>query len=145
LAHPSFKEDEMAETGSRTIIGKVGRVAVPVSDQDRAIAFYTEKLGFTLDADIAVGDRYRWVEVTPPGGGTALAIVPPPQSAPDRIGIDTNVILTTDDIDEAHAELQARGVDTDDVSRMGDPVPPMLFFRDQDGNTLLIVETADEQ
>jgi catechol 2,3-dioxygenase-like lactoylglutathione lyase family enzyme len=135
----------MAETGSKTFIGKVGRVAVPVSDQDRAIEFYTEKLGFTLDADIAVDNNYRWVEVSPPGGGTSLAIVPPPQSASDRIGIDTNVILTTDDIDEAHAELTARGVDVDDVARMGDPVPPMLFFRDQDGNTLLIVENQDEQ
>ena len=135
----------MAKTGSRTIIGKVGRVAVPVTDQDRAIEFYTEKLGFTLDADVPVGDSYRWVEVSPPGGGTALAIVPPPQSAPDRIGVDTGVILTTDDIDEAHDELKARGVDVDEVSRMGDPVPPMLFFRDQDGNTLLIVENQDEQ
>jgi catechol 2,3-dioxygenase-like lactoylglutathione lyase family enzyme len=135
----------MAKTGSKTIVDKVGRVAVPVSDQDRAIEFYTEKLGFTVDADIAVGDSYRWVEVSPPGGGTALAIVPPPDYAGDRIGIDTNVILTTDDIDEAHAELSARGVDVDDVSRMGDPVPPMLFFRDQDGNTLLIVENQTQQ
>jgi catechol 2,3-dioxygenase-like lactoylglutathione lyase family enzyme len=135
----------MAQTGSKTIIDRVGRVAVPVSDQDAAIAFYTEKLGFTLEADISVDRNYRWVEVSPPGGGTTLAIVPPPQSAPDRIGIDTNVILTTDDIDEAHAELQARGVDTDDVSRMGEPVPPMLFFRDQDGNTLLIVENQEQR
>jgi catechol 2,3-dioxygenase-like lactoylglutathione lyase family enzyme len=135
----------MAQTGSKTIIDRVGRVAVPVSDQDAAIAFYTEKLGFTLEADISVDRNYRWVEVSPPGGGTTLAIVPPPQSAPDRIGIDTNVILTTDDIDEAHAELQARGVDTDDVNRMGEPVPPMLFFRDQDGNTLLIVENQEQR
>ena len=133
----------MAQTGTKAIIGKVGRVAVPVSDQDAAIAFYTEKLGFTLDADISVDDNYRWVEVSPPGGDTALAIVPPPPNARDRIGIDTGVILTTDDIDEAHAELQTRGVDADEVSRMGDPVPPMLFFRDQDGNTLLIVENQE--
>jgi catechol 2,3-dioxygenase-like lactoylglutathione lyase family enzyme len=135
----------MAETGSKTVIDKVGRVAVPVSDQDRAIEFYTEKLGFSVDADIAVDDNYRWVEVSPPGGGTSLAIVPPPQYASDRIGVDTNVILTTDDIDEAQAELSARGVDVDHVSRMGDPVPPMLFFRDQDGNTLLIVENQEQQ
>jgi catechol 2,3-dioxygenase-like lactoylglutathione lyase family enzyme len=135
----------MAQTGSRTVIGKVGRVVVPVSDQDRAIEFYMEKLGFNLDADIPVDENYRWVEVSPPAGGTALAIVPPPPHARDRIGIDTGVILTTDDIDEAHAELRRRGVDTDDVSRMGDPVPPMLFFRDQDGNTLLIVENQEQQ
>jgi catechol 2,3-dioxygenase-like lactoylglutathione lyase family enzyme len=136
----------MAQTGRKTVIGKVGRVAVPVSDQDAAIAFYTEKLGFTLDADISVDENYRWVEVSPPAGGTALAIVPPPSYARDRIGVDTNVILTTDDIDEAQAELSARGVDVDDqVSRMGDPVPPMLFFRDQDNNTLLIVENQEQQ
>ena len=135
----------MSQTRSKTIIGKIGRVAVPVTDQDAAIAFYTEKLGFTLDADIPVDAHYRWVEVSPPGGGTALAIVPPPPTARDRIAIDTGVILTTEDIDEAHDELQARGVDTDEVSRMGDPVPPMLFFRDQDGNTLLIVENQEQQ
>lgn len=135
----------MAETGSKTVIDRVGRVAVPVSDQDRAIEFYTEKLGFTLAADIAVNEDYRWVEVSPPAGGTTLAIVPPPQATPDRIGIDTGVILTTDDIDGAHDELSARGVDVDDVARMGDPVPPMLFFRDQDGNTLLIVEPQEQQ
>src|SRR3954462_11335807 len=135
----------MAEAGSKTIIDKVGRVAVPVSDQDAAIAFYTEKLGFTLDADIAVDENYRWVEVSPPGGGTSLALVPPPDYARARIGIDTNVILTTDDIDGAQAELSARGVDVDDVSRMGDPVPPMLFFRDQDGNSLLIVENQEQR
>jgi catechol 2,3-dioxygenase-like lactoylglutathione lyase family enzyme len=136
----------MAETGSRTLIGKVGRVSVPVSDQSAAIAFYTEKLGFELTSDIPVDENYRWVEVTPPAGGTPLAIVPPPPHARDRIGIDTNVLLTTDDIDAAHAELRNRGVDVDEeVSRMGDPVPPMFWFRDQDGNTLLLVETPDEQ
>ena len=77
--------------------------------------------------------------MAPPDGGTTLAIVPPPEGEPT--GIDTNVILTTDDIDEAHAELRDRGVDVDDeVSRMGGPVPPMFWFRDPEGNKLLIVE-----
>jgi catechol 2,3-dioxygenase-like lactoylglutathione lyase family enzyme len=136
----------MSETGSRTVIGKVGRVSVPVSDQDAAIAFYTEKLGFELTSDIPVDQNYRWVEVTPPAGGPPLAIVPPPPNARERIGIDTNLLLTTDDIDAAHTELRDRGVDVDaEVSRMGDPVPPMFWFRDQDGNSLLLVETPDEQ
>jgi catechol 2,3-dioxygenase-like lactoylglutathione lyase family enzyme len=128
----------MAETGSKTVVGKVGRVAVPVTDQDGAIAFYTEKLGFSVAADIDAGG-YRWVEVAPPDGGTTLAIVPPPEGTPT--GTDTGVILTTDDIDEAHSELRDRGVDVDDeVSRMGGPVPPMFWFRDPEGNKLLIVE-----
>jgi catechol 2,3-dioxygenase-like lactoylglutathione lyase family enzyme len=134
----------MAQTGSKTVVGKVGRVAVPVTDQDRAIEFYTQKLGFNLDVDIPMSETYRWVEVSPPDGGAALAIVPPPDGKPT--GVDTNVMLTTGDVDEAHAELRDRGVDVDaEVSRMGDPVPPMFWFRDQDGNTLLLVETPDEQ
>jgi catechol 2,3-dioxygenase-like lactoylglutathione lyase family enzyme len=136
----------MAETGSKTVIGRVGRVAVPVSDQDKAIAFYTEKLGFEVTSDIPVDENYRWVEVTPPAGGTPLAIVPPPPGAHDRIGTDTSVMLTTDDIETAHSELRDRGVDVDEeISRMGDPVPPMFWFRDQDGNTLLLVEPAEDQ
>ena len=133
----------MAETGSKTVVGKVGRVAVPVNDQDGAIAFYTEKLGFSVAADIDAGG-YRWVEVAPPEGGTTLAVVPPPEDG-GSTGIDTRVILTTDDIDEAHRELSRRGVDVDDeVSRMGGPVPPMFWFRDPEGNKLLIVEERAE-
>ena len=134
----------MSESGTKTVIKKVGRVAVPVSDQDRAIQFYTEKLGFSLEADIQAGPAYRWVEVAPPAGDPPLAIVPPREG--DPVGIETNIILTTDDIDEAHQELGSRGVDVDDeVSRMGDPVPPMFWFRDQDGNKLLIVEDQGGQ
>jgi catechol 2,3-dioxygenase-like lactoylglutathione lyase family enzyme len=135
----------MSDTSSRTVIDRVGRVAVPVGDQDKAIEFYVEKLGFSVVRDDAYSDgSYRWVEVAPPGGGTTLAIVPPRPGGP--IGIDTNVILTTPDIDRAHAALRDKGVDVDgEVSRMGDPVPPLFWFRDQDGNTLLIVEEGPER
>jgi Glyoxalase/Bleomycin resistance protein/Dioxygenase superfamily len=55
--------------------------------------------------------------------------------------VETGITLTTDDIDAAHAEMRARSADVDeDVSRMGDPVPPMFWFRDPDGNTLMVVE-----
>jgi catechol 2,3-dioxygenase-like lactoylglutathione lyase family enzyme len=57
-------------------ITQVGRVMVPVADQDAAIAFYTDKLGFSLAADVPFGDGERWVEVAPPDGGAALALVP---------------------------------------------------------------------
>ena len=58
-------------------ITRVGRVIVPVMDQDEAIAFYTEKLGFSLAADTPYGEGDRWVEVAPPGGGAAIALVTP--------------------------------------------------------------------
>jgi catechol 2,3-dioxygenase-like lactoylglutathione lyase family enzyme len=116
-------------------------VIVPVSDQDAAIAFYVEKLGFEKRADVPFGNGDRWVEVAPPGASTSLALVPPREGEP--LAIDTHVALTSTDIDADHADLSARGVDVDEqVMRMGDPVPPMFFLRDQDGNKLFIVQTS---
>jgi len=61
----------------------------------------------------------------------------------DPVGIETNVGFTSVDVDADHAALRDRGVDADEaVMRMGDPVPPMFFFRDQDGNKFLIVERS---
>jgi catechol 2,3-dioxygenase-like lactoylglutathione lyase family enzyme len=128
----------MSETQSRTRITEIGVVMVPVSDQDRAIEFYTEKLGFELRGDTPFGEGERWVEVAPPGGTTRIALVLPRGDA--TVGGHTNVGLTTEDVDADHAHLAEHGVDVDDVMRMGDPVPPMFFFRDQDANTLLIVQ-----
>jgi catechol 2,3-dioxygenase-like lactoylglutathione lyase family enzyme len=134
----------MSETASRIGITGVGRVAAPVSDQDRAYAFYVDKLGFEVRADIPYGEgsEIRWLEVAPPGSPTPLAIVPPRPGGP--VGIETNVILTTRDIEATHAALRSAGVDVDDeIARMGGPVPPMVWFRDQDGNSLLLVEQAE--
>ena len=131
----------MAETETRTRITEVGTVMVPVSDQDRAIEFYVEKLGFEKRGDTPYGEGERWVEVAPPGAATTLALVPPRQGEPT--GIESRIGLTTEDVDADHAELRSRGVDVDEeVMRMGDPVPPMFFFRDQDGNRLLVVERS---
>jgi catechol 2,3-dioxygenase-like lactoylglutathione lyase family enzyme len=126
---------------TKTRISKVGVVVVPVSDQDRAIEFYVDTLGFEKRADVPFGDGYRWVEVAPEGATTTIAIVPPPPGKP-RGNVETGIGLHTDDIDADHADLKARGVDVDEeVSRMGDPVPPLFWFRDPDGNTLMVVET----
>jgi len=129
----------VSETQSRTRITEVGRVIVPVSDQDRAVEFYTDKLGFEKRMDVPYGDGNRWVEVGPPGAPTSIALVPPREGEP--AGVETGISLTTEDADAVHADLRARGVDTDpEVMRMGDPVPPMFLFRDQDGNTLMLIE-----
>ena len=127
-------------TATKTRISKVGTVVVPVSDQDRAIAFYTETLGFEKRADVPFGNGYRWVEVAPADAVTTIAIVPPPEGQPSG-NAQTGIALHTDDIDALQAELKGRGVDIDDeVSRMGDPVPPLAWFRDPDGNVLMLVE-----
>jgi predicted enzyme related to lactoylglutathione lyase len=126
---------------TKSRLNEVSLVAVPVADQDRSIEFYVETLGFEKRTDIPFGDKYRWVEVYPPNGTTGLAIAPPPD--PSTIGTNTGIILTTDDIDSTHAELSSRGVDVDEnVSHMGDPVPPMFWFRDPDGNMLLVIQPA---
>ena len=128
----------MSETQSRSRITEVGTVMVPVSDQDRAIEFYVEKLGFEKRGDTPYGDGDRWVEVAPPGAATTIALVPPREDQP--VGVPANVGLTSEDVDADNAHLREQGVDVDDVMRMGDPVPPMFFLRDQDGNTLLVVQ-----
>ncbi len=127
---------------TKTRISKINTVVVPVSDQDRAIEFYVDTLGFEKRVDVPMGDAYRWVEVAPGDSVTTIAIVPPPEGKPTG-NMETGIGLHSDDIDADHADLKARGVDVDDeVTRMGGPVPPLFWFRDPDGNTLMVVETA---
>lgn len=119
-------------------ITRVGRVMVPVTDQDAAIGFYTDRLGFDVVADVPFGDGERWVEVAPPDGGAALALVP----ASDRYpaGRMTGVALGSRDPRADHAELAGRGVDVDAELMGGDGGVPLLFFlRDADGNQLMVV------
>jgi catechol 2,3-dioxygenase-like lactoylglutathione lyase family enzyme len=123
---------------SETRIKEVGTVIVPVSDQDRAIEFYTDMLGFELRGDSPYGDGDRWVEVAPAGAATTIALVPPREG--QSVGVPTNMGLSTEDVDADHASLKERGADVDDVMRMGEPVPPMFFLRDQDGNQIFVVE-----
>jgi predicted enzyme related to lactoylglutathione lyase len=99
-----------------------------------------EKLGFTKRVDVPFGGGYRWVEVGLDGAETTIALAPPPEGVPsgDR---QTGISLHTDDIDAYHAQLRAAGVDVDaEVMRMGDPVPPMFWFRDPEGNVLLVTQ-----
>jgi predicted enzyme related to lactoylglutathione lyase len=126
-------------TASR--IGQINLVMIPSTDQDRSIEFYVEQLGFEKRTDVPFGGGYRWVEVYPPSGTTGIALAPPREG--DPTGVQTGISLTTDDIDATHAQLQSGGVDVDaEVARMGDPVPPMFWFRDPDANTLLVVESS---
>jgi catechol 2,3-dioxygenase-like lactoylglutathione lyase family enzyme len=124
-------------------ITHVGRVMVPVADQDAAIAFYTETLDFTLAMDMPFGDGQRWVEVAPPDGGAAIALVPASDQYP--AGRMTGVALGSADVRADHADLRSRGVDVDDEIVGGEGgVPPMFFFRDHDGNHFLLVANPPE-
>src|SRR5947209_1415363 len=126
----------MTQTETSTRISELGTVMVPVSDQDRAVEFFTQKLGFEKRTDVPYGEGDRWVEVAPAGAATTIALVPPREG--ESAGIETRIGFTTADVNADHASLRERGVDVDgEVMRMGGPVPPMFFFRDPDGNRFL--------
>jgi catechol 2,3-dioxygenase-like lactoylglutathione lyase family enzyme len=126
-----------------TGIREMSVVIVPITDQDRSIDFYVNKLGLEKRTDTTFGDGYRWVVVYAPESATGIAISPPPPR--DEVTpLHTGIALTSDDIDATHAEMRARGVDVDaEVSRMGGPAPPMFWFRDPDGHTLMVVESTE--
>ena len=127
-------------SATKTRANKIATVIIPVADQDGAVEFYVDKLGFEKRVDVPFGNGYRWIEVGLGGEATTIALAPPPDegAAGKR---ETGISLQTDDIDGYHAELQQAGVDVDaQVSRLGDPVPPMFWLRDPEGNTLMVVQ-----
>ena len=126
-------------TTTATQFQSLANVMIPVRDQDAAIAHYVDVLGLELRADIPFGDGDRWIEVGVPGADTTIALCPERAGGWDA-GRMSGITLATDDVDGLHARLTAAGIDADAVMRHDGPVPPMFFFRDQDGNTLLAVE-----
>jgi catechol 2,3-dioxygenase-like lactoylglutathione lyase family enzyme len=120
-----------------TRISRIGTVIVPVEDQERALTFYVETLGFEKRLDAPFGQGGRWIEVAPPGAATTIALVQAPEDDPTGIVVS----LATEDADGDHETLLSRGVDADaEVLRMGEYVPPMFTFRDPDGNRFRMVQ-----
>ena len=137
----------------RASITQVGTVFVPVSDQDRALEFYTERLGFEKRSDFEYGGGKRWVEVAPRESAIALALV----SSAEGTATPTTAArcaLATNDIDSLVARLRRQGVAVEEVGGSGstrhgllstdvtiaDPVPPQCCFCDLDGNRFLLVQ-----
>jgi lactoylglutathione lyase len=116
-------------TGIRT-------VGVPVSDQDRAVGFYTRTLGFEVVMDAPLPQLGgRWIVVAPGGSATTIALTPATEE--NLPGTDTGIRLVTPDAAAAHQHLGESGVETSEmISWPG--VPPMFTFRDQDGNMLYV-------
>jgi catechol 2,3-dioxygenase-like lactoylglutathione lyase family enzyme len=134
-----IQNQEDVVTSTKTRVNKLNTVVIPVADQERALEFYTQKLGFEKRTDLPFGNGYRWVEVAPGEAETTIALAPPPEGVPTG-NHQTGIGLQTDDIDAFHGELKAAGVDVDaEVSRQGDPVPPLFWLRDPEGNTLMVV------
>src|SRR2546427_9910006 len=102
-------------------ITEVGRVAVPASDQDRALEFYVGTLGFELRSDVKFADgKMRWIEVVPAGGSTSIVLTPPLEDG--LTAHDTGIILSPTDTDADHASPKAAGRDVfADVDTWVDP------------------------
>jgi catechol 2,3-dioxygenase-like lactoylglutathione lyase family enzyme len=120
-----------------TSLMDVRTVAVSVADQDRALEFYVDTLGFEKRMDAPIAEGFRWIEVAPPGAGVSIALSPASDTSP--AGVDSGIRLTTVDADREHTAMLMRGIDADDVLRWPD-VPAMFTFRDVDGNILYVVE-----
>jgi catechol 2,3-dioxygenase-like lactoylglutathione lyase family enzyme len=133
------EEAVMTKAVRDTKITDVAAVAVPVSDQDRALAFYVGTLGFEVRLDVPMSDGGRWIQVARPGAKIPVALVKAGNGAPT--GVDTGITFGTPDADAAHAVLAECGVDVDELLRWPG-VPTMFIFRDGDGNQLKVIETV---
>ncbi|MCW3006893.1 MAG: glyoxalase [Solirubrobacterales bacterium] len=126
-------------TNAPTTITNIGVAMFTVTDQDAALAFYTEKLGFEVRGDTRYGEEgeMRWVEVAPPGSSARLALNPPMASQPggSTIGVETTDVL------REHARLNAIGGIDLDPEPMRVPGGPLMFMlRDPDRNHIVVVE-----
>jgi lactoylglutathione lyase len=126
---------------SSTTITDVRTVAVTVADQDAALAFYVDTLGFELRMDASISPTLRWLEVAPPGAATSLALNSTDASG-QSAGTDTGIRFTVPDAEAEHGALSGLGVAVSDVIRW-DGVPPMFTLDDPDGNRFYVVEESD--
>jgi lactoylglutathione lyase len=116
-------------------------VSVYVSDQDKALDFYTSKLGFEKreDAPFYEGSEHRWVSVAPPGSSTEIVIIKGYADwSEERVGKNTGIALSVEDIVGTFADLKAKGVDiTEEPNQQ--PWGMQAQFKDQDGNSYVVV------
>ncbi|HEX5811983.1 MAG TPA: VOC family protein [Pseudonocardia sp.] len=126
-------------TAAPTTVNDIGVVMFTVADQDAALAFYTEKLGFEVRGDSRFGenDEHRWLEVAPPGSRARLALNPPMGGgAPGGSGIG----VETPDVLAEHKRLSDLGVDVDPEPMRAPGAPLLFMLRDPDGNHIAVVE-----
>jgi predicted enzyme related to lactoylglutathione lyase len=120
-----------------TSITDVRTIAINVTNQDDAIGFYIDTLGFEKRLDAPMTPTSRWIEVAPSGATTSIALNA--DDGTSDVGSDTGVRFSVPDAEAEHAAMRERGVNVGDVMRL-DGVPPMYTFDDPDGNRFYIVE-----
>jgi catechol 2,3-dioxygenase-like lactoylglutathione lyase family enzyme len=132
----TYKQLLMYNMPMKKPIEDISIISVPVTDQDRAKAFFVEKLGFSLIADNPMSESQRWVQVGPEGSKTSLTLVTWFETM--KPGALRGTVLHTSDLDASHAELKSRGVAIDDVEQ--EPWGRYATFEDVDGNGFVLHE-----
>ena len=123
---------------AQTSIIDVRTVAMTVTDQDRALSFYVDTLGFEKRLDAPISPTTRWIEVAPTGAATSIALNGV-DTAAGQAGVDTGIRFTVPDAEAEHAAMRDLGISVSDVMRW-DGLPPMYTVDDPDGNRFYVVE-----
>ena len=122
-----------------TSMTDVRTIAINVANQDDAIGFYVDTLGFEKRLDAPITPTARWIEVAPSGATTSIALSV--LEGPNHVGSDTGIRFVVPGADAEHASMRERGVNVGDLLRW-DGVPPMYAVDDPDGNRFYIVEES---
>jgi predicted enzyme related to lactoylglutathione lyase len=126
---------------NRSMDVKIEVIGVPVTDVDRAIAFYVEQVGFTLDHDHKVSDEVRFVQITPPGSACSIAIGK--GISPMEPGTQKGIQVVVEDVEAFRTDVGKRGVETTEVDKM--PWGWFTFFRDPDGNAWTVQQMPPQE
>jgi predicted enzyme related to lactoylglutathione lyase len=127
---------EGVTTQGARMIRKIKFISIPVRDQDRALDFYINRLGFILVTDQTMGPGQRWIEIKPPKGETGLALFTPPGQE-DRIGSFAGASFDCDDVEKTYAELTAKGVEFVKPPQK-QPWGTMAIMKDSEGNQIVL-------
>jgi lactoylglutathione lyase len=120
------------------VIISVRTISIPVEDQNVALDFYVDTLGFSILRDTPIPNGGRWIELAPGGDNVIITLEP---AAPGIVRGSIGIRFTTENVDQAHATLATAGVDTDEILHWPG-TPAMFAFRDPDGNAFSITGIA---
>jgi lactoylglutathione lyase len=123
----------------QTSITDIRTVGISVTDQDQALAFYVDTLGFEKRLDAPISPTMRWIEVAPPGAATSIALTNNDEDAGQAVGTDTGIRFVVPDAEAEHAAMRDLGVTASEIMRWPG-VPPMYSVDDPDGNRFYVVE-----
>ncbi len=129
----------LSRFGAGMLIGMIKRIkflGIPVQDQDRALQFYTEKLGFRVFTDQQFAENQRWIELSIPGAETGIVLFTP-SGHEDRIGTFVNTSWEVDDLEGTYSELQAKGVEFAGPPKK-QPWGSFVMMKDSEGNQIVL-------